>query len=109
MPKASRATAAEDRGVSPEDTEEIWTKLGEYLVCFDFYAEDGDAGMGRVEKAFAGCSLCGRPHWGYVLKGRKGFRFPDREEIYEAGDAYYAPPGHLPINFPGSETVEFHP
>ena len=109
MPKASRATAAVDMGVSPEDTEEITTKLGEYLVCFDFYAEDGDAGMGQIEKAFPGGSLCGRPHWGYVLKGRKGFRFPDREEIYEAGDAYYAPPGHLPINFPGSETVEFQP
>ena len=36
MPKASRATAAVDMGVSPEDTEEITTKLGEYLVCFDF-------------------------------------------------------------------------
>lgn len=32
-----------------------------------------------------------------------------REELYEAGDAYYAPPGHLPYLFAGSEVVEFSP
>ena len=30
-------------------------------------------------------------------------------ETYEAGDAYCAPPGHLPTLFAGSEIVEFHP
>ena len=38
------------------------------------------------------------------------FTFADgREEIYEAGDAYYAPPGHLPYLYAGSEVVEFSP
>ena len=37
------------------------------------------------------------------------FRFADREETYEAGDAYYEPPGHTPIHFAGSEIVEFSP
>ena len=32
-----------------------------------------------------------------------------REELYEAGDAYYAPPGHLPYLYAGSEVVEFSP
>jgi hypothetical protein len=29
-------------------------------------------------------------------------------ETYEEGDAYYAPPGHTPQLFAGSEVVEFH-
>ena len=33
---------------------------------------------------------CQCPHWGYVIKGKITFRFADREETYEAGDAYYA-------------------
>src|SRR4051812_25058182 len=39
---------------------------------------------------------CPCPHWGYVLKGRLTYRFADREEVCEAGDAFYLPPGHIP-------------
>lgn len=52
---------------------------------------------------------CQCPHWGYVLKGSLRYRFADREEVYSAGDAYYAPPGHLPILDAGCEYVEFSP
>ncbi|MDR7465193.1 MAG: cupin domain-containing protein, partial [Armatimonadota bacterium] len=52
---------------------------------------------------------CQCPHWGYVLKGRLRYRFKDHEEIYEAGDAYYAPPGHTPLLEAGVEYVEFSP
>lgn len=52
---------------------------------------------------------CQCPHWGYVAKGRLVYRFADREEAYEAGDAYYAPPGHLPLMEAGVEYVEFSP
>lgn len=52
---------------------------------------------------------CQCPHWGYVSKGRLVYRFADREEVYEAGDAYYAPPGHLPLMEAGVEYVEFSP
>ena len=37
------------------------------------------------------------------------FRFGDREETYEAGDAYYVPPGHTPVHHAGAELVEFSP
>ena len=33
----------------------------------------------------------------------------DRDEVYEAGDAYYAPPGHIPVVTAGTEVVEFSP
>ena len=38
-----------------------------------------------------------------------GFLLADREETYEAGDAYYVPPGHTPIHYAGAELVEFSP
>jgi hypothetical protein len=53
---------------------------------------------------------CQCPHWGYVIKGRMTFRYADREEIFEAGDAWYTPPGHVPIKHePGTEVVMFSP
>ena len=52
---------------------------------------------------------CQCPHWGYVVKGSMRFRFTDREEVYSAGDAYYAPPGHRPVLEAGCEYVEFSP
>ncbi len=52
---------------------------------------------------------CQCPHWGYVIKGQMRLRYADREEIYRAGDAYYAPPGHTPFLEAGCEYVEFSP
>ena len=52
---------------------------------------------------------CQCPHFGYVFKGKMTFRFADREETYEAGDAYYVPPGHTPVLHAGCELVEFSP
>src|SRR5437868_2719780 len=52
---------------------------------------------------------CPCPHWGYVVKGQMWFRFGDREEVYEAGDAYYAPAGHTSGAAAGSEFVVFSP
>jgi hypothetical protein len=38
------------------------------------------------------------------------FRYADREEVFEAGDAFYAPPGHVPVhNEPGTEYLQFSP
>ena len=45
-----------------------------------------------------------------MLKGKLTFRFPDHDEVVEAGDAFYLPPGHIPVqNDPGSEYVQFSP
>ena len=49
------------------------------------------------------------PHWGYVFKGRITFRFADHEEVVEAGDAFYLPPGHIPIVEAGTEYVQISP
>ena len=37
------------------------------------------------------------------------YKYGDREETFETGDAYYAPPGHTPVLSAGTEVVEFSP
>jgi quercetin dioxygenase-like cupin family protein len=44
-----------------------------------------------------------------VLKGSLTYRFADHEEVFEAGDAFYLPPGHVPLADAGSELVQFSP
>ena len=36
-------------------------------------------------------------------------RYPDHEEIIEAGDVFYFPPGHAPEAEAGTELVQFSP
>jgi hypothetical protein len=105
MPKVSRETASET--VTTEGLDVRLEHLeGGYSVCFESHTADADlAGLFRGlpdDKSQL-------PRWGYVLQGRVGFRFSDRSETYEAGDAYYVPPGHTPVHYAGAEIVEFSP
>jgi hypothetical protein len=52
---------------------------------------------------------CQSPHWGYVLEGRVRVRYPDREEIIRAGDAFYMEPGHTTAFEEDTELVAFSP
>lgn len=104
MPKTSRETAArvEDVGVM----EGRYAELGGYTVGFETFRADADA-----TPIFRGLpdDRCQSPHWGYVLRGRLTLRYADHEEVYAEGDAYYAPPGHVPVVTAGTEVVEFSP
>jgi hypothetical protein len=104
MPKASKETAShvEDMGVMEGRYEE----LGGYTVGFETFREGADG-----TPLFRGLpdDRCQSPHWGYVVGGRITFRFADHEETFEAGDAYYAPPGHVPVIEAGTEVIEFSP
>jgi hypothetical protein len=44
-----------------------------------------------------------------VLSGSVTFKYADHDETYATGDAYYAPPGHIPVIAGGTEVVEFSP
>jgi hypothetical protein len=104
MPKTSRETAArvEDVGVM----EGRYAEIGGYTVGFETFRADADA-----TPIFRGLpdDRCQSPHWGYVLRGRLTLRYADHEEVYAEGDAYYAPPGHVPAVTAGTEVVEFSP
>ncbi|MEV4438948.1 hypothetical protein AB0K09_08005 [Streptomyces sp. NPDC049577] len=54
-------------------------------------------------------NLCQCPHWGYLIKGRLKMRTADGDEIYEAGQAFYWPPGHAPEALEDCEYVDFSP
>lgn len=104
MPKASKETAAQvdDRGPAEDRHED----LGGYTVNFISIREDMD--LTPLLKGLPD-DRCQCPHWGYVFKGRLTWRFADHEEVVEAGDAFYAPPGHAPMAEGGSEFVQFSP
>jgi hypothetical protein len=44
-----------------------------------------------------------------VISGNVRFKYHDRDATFEAGDAYYTPPGHTPVLYAGTEIVEFSP
>lgn len=104
MPKVSRESAShvEDIGVLESRSEE----MDGTTIEFTSFRVDADA-----TPFFVGLpdDRCQSPHWGYVLRGRLTFRYADRDEVYDAGDAYYAPPGHIPVVTGGTEVVEFSP
>lgn len=52
---------------------------------------------------------CGRPHWGYVIRGVVRVAYPDHEEVISAGDAYYVAPGHIAVHLDDAELVDFGP
>ena len=52
---------------------------------------------------------CQCPHWGYVLQGQLHLTFADHEEVYHAGDVYYAAPGHTPVIGADTEYMQLSP
>jgi hypothetical protein len=92
--------------VDLDELEGRYAPLGSYTVAFETFKQDVDPAP-----FFAGLpdDRCQCEHWGIVVEGQLTFRWVDREETYVAGDAYYAPPGHLPLVTSGTSTVEFSP
>lgn len=104
MPKVSKESAAQvDQHGPVEDRHE---DVDGYTVNFVSFGQDIDATP--LMKGLPDDS-CSCPHWGYVIKGRLTYRFADHEEVFEAGDAFYLPPGHIPSAEAGSELVQFSP
>jgi Cupin domain len=105
MPKVSKESATQggDYGPVIDRNEE----LEGYRIGFTTFREDLDATP--LLKGLQD-DRCQCPHWGYVITGKLTFRFGDRDETYEAGDAFYAPPGHIPVKHqPETEVVMFSP
>jgi hypothetical protein len=103
MPKVSRESAQVDDYGPAEDRHE---DVDGYTVNFVTIRQDQD--LGPMLKGLPDDS-CQCPHWGYVLKGRLTWRFADHEEVNKAGDAFYVPPGHVPMAEAGSEFIQFSP
>ena len=106
MPKVSRDSATQGGEFGPvvDRFEEL---EGGYTVGFTSFSEDVD---GTPLLKGLPDDRCQCPHWGYVISGKLIFRYADREEVFEAGDAFYTPPGHVPaLHAAGTEFVMFSP
>jgi hypothetical protein len=104
MPKLSKDSAAEHHDHGPV---EEWTEdLDGYTAAFVSFKVDIDSTP--MLKGLPD-DRCPCPHWGYVLTGRVVFTFDDREEVYEPGDAFYVPGGHLQRADAGTEYLQFSP
>ncbi len=105
MPKVSKDSTTQGGEYGPVTDRN--DELDGYTINFVEFHEDVDATP--LMKGLPD-DRCQCPHWGYVLKGRVTFRFADRDEVVEAGDAFYLAPGHIPVKHePGTEMVQFSP
>ncbi|HEY1596591.1 MAG TPA: AraC family ligand binding domain-containing protein [Thermoleophilaceae bacterium] len=105
MPKVSKegASQVEQHGPVEDHAEDL---DGGYTVNFVSFAADIDGTP--MLKGLPG-DQCHCPHWGYVLKGQVTYRFDDHDEVCVAGDAFYLPPGHIPVIQAGTELIQFSP
>jgi len=104
MARTSSASAddVKDYGV----VEDRSTELGGYTVNFVTIREAQDMGP-MLESLPDGRCSC--PHWGHMLQGRMVVHYKDSDEVIEAGDAFYMPPGHVPEADAGTEFIQFSP
>jgi hypothetical protein len=104
MPKVSKTTAAkiEEGPAFAEHSDQ----LADYSVSFVALQQEMD--LAPLLKGLPD-DRCQCPHWGYQVSGTQTVSYADREEVIEAGDAFYMPPGHTPRASAGSEFIVFSP
>ena len=105
MPKVSSDSAPQRQEDGP--VVDLRDDLDGYTVTFTTLVDDIDATPFMKGLPDDRCQC---PHWGYMIKGTMTARYADHDEVFEAGDAFYTPPGHIPLrNEPGTEFVSFSP
>ena len=103
MPKLSK-TLAEGRNEGPGTA---WSANLEGYVC-DIVETTADADLTPLLVGLPN-DQCHSPHWGFVKKGTMWWNYGDHEEVTEAGEAFYIPPGHTSGATADSEFVVFSP
>ena len=104
MPKLSKETAPDVKEF-PMATDRSGDLDG-YTFNFVTIHQSHDLGPILAQLPAGNCQC---PHWGYLSKGQMTVRYGDREEVIEAGDAFYMPPGHAPEAVAGTEILQISP
>jgi hypothetical protein len=104
MSKASKETTPISMDI--EIAEDRSSQLEGFTVNFVTIRRDTD--LAPMLASLPG-GMCHCPHWGVMTKGRMTVRYPDHEEVLEAGDAFYMTPGHTPAATAGTEFIQFSP
>ena len=105
MPKIARqhATHVETMG----GFEGRYEDLDGYTIGLEAYPQDADPGP--LFQGLPG-DRCQCPQRGVVLTGTLVYNYADgSQDVIQAGEAYYAPPGHRPVFAAGTEIAEFSP
>jgi hypothetical protein len=86
----------------------IWRQdeWGDMRVGYETYLSDFDDT--EVLKGLPD-DRCQCPQWGYLLSGHMTVRYPDHEEVVNAGEVYYMAPGHTMAVQAGTVLIEFSP
>ena len=102
MPAAAR-DELDIAGTTPEGYEARAAEWGDYTVVFESFppADPADLFKGLPD------NRCQCHHFGYLFEGELVIRYADHDETIRAGQAYYIPPGHLPLVRETSRGVEF--
>jgi hypothetical protein len=91
MPKISKDSAPSVEEFGP--AVDISGNLDNYTVNF-VTVRQGHS-LAALLKGLPGDS-CQCPHWGYLFAGKITVAYAEHAEVYEAGDAFYMAPGHVP-------------
>jgi hypothetical protein len=80
---------------------------GDFIVDFGSHDETSWPAKRYIDLPGGRCQCS---HYGYVIKGRMVFDVGGEEEVIASGQAYYLPPGHVPLLIEaGTEDIEFSP
>ena len=105
MARTSSATADTVKDYGP--AEDRSTELGGYTVNFVTIREAQDLAPILASLPTGRCEC---PHWGQMVSGRMTVQYASGStEVFEAGDAFYMPPGHAPRVDAGTQFVQFSP
>ena len=104
MPAISKEDAPSS--VSLLGVERRYQTIEGYTISFETYRNDIDTA--HMFKGLPG-DACQSPHWGVVQRGKVVFRYAGHDETVEAGQAYYAGPGHTALIDAGTELIQFSP
>ena len=92
--------------IKDDNVEVRIAEVGEMTVGFFRFAAGTDLGP-----ALAGLpgDKCPCPHWGYMIEGRLRMRTAEGDHTYQAGEAFYWAPDHVPVAETDCSYVDFSP
>ena len=104
MPTVSKTTT--DKVIEFPVAQDRSSELDGYTVNFT-HIKEGHSLAPMLASLPGGHCSC--PHWGYLFRGRMVVHYGDHDDIIEAGQAFYMPPGHVPEADADTEFVMFSP
>ncbi len=96
-------------GVSARQQQNFGDATGYSTMSGEYFSLPAGLDISPLLEGLKG-DLCQSPHWGYVLKGRLTTSYADgTQEVTNARDLFYWPPGHTVKVEENAEIILFSP